>query len=198
MLYKGIPNSYLQEAARSLAIGEPQEIVDLVAPALMKITFPQVDEEFVQRNFSEICRAQATYNHSGESVIAQRKLRMVFVTENNPCAQLLQDALSNSGIGKIDSEIRDNCDFAILIGNLVLPPSSYSHWLNSMVPHVAIVFDEDGVTVSPVIETGKLLASPVFMNSKLPEIPSGQKSLHNFCLVSKNLTIQPVDSLPPR
>ncbi len=178
MLYKGIPNSYLQEAARSLAIGEPQEIVDLVAPALMKITFPQVDEEFVQRNFSEICRAQATYNHSGESVIAQRKLRMVFVTENNPCAQLLQDALSNSGIGKIDSEIRDNCDFAILIGNLVLPPSSYSHWLNSMVPHVAIVFDEDGVTVSPVIETGKTPCLTCFHEQQIardsvwPEIAS--------------------------
>ena len=155
MLYKGIPNSYLQEAADKLGVTNPDEILEAVTPTLLEVSFPQVDEEFVARNFAEICRAQSTYNHSGESIIAQRKLHSVFVSNDAGCGKLLLDSLSNSGIGRISSSDQDQHDFAILIGHQVLPPSSYAHWLNSMVPHVAVIFDHDGVSVSPVIETGK-------------------------------------------
>jgi hypothetical protein len=155
MLYKGMPNSYLQEASDKLGVPNPNEILEAISPALIEVTYPQVDEEFVKRNFAEICRAQSTYNHTGESVIAQRKLHSIFISAADGCGRLLSDSLSNSGIGRVNSDERTPHDFAILIGNQVLPPSSYSHWLNSMTPHLAIIFDHDGVTVSPIIETGK-------------------------------------------
>ena len=155
MLYKGMPNSYLQEASDKLGVPNPNEILEAISPALIEVTYPQVDEEFVKRNFAEICRAQSTYNHTGESVIAQRKLHSIFISAPDGCGRLLSESLCNSGIGRVNSDERTPHDFAILIGNQVLPPSSYSHWLNSMTPHLAIIFDHDGVTVSPIIETGK-------------------------------------------
>ena len=66
MLYKGLPNSYLAQAASSVGISNQDEILEALSPVIMQVTFPQVDEEFVARNFAEICRAQSTYNHSGE------------------------------------------------------------------------------------------------------------------------------------
>lgn len=178
MLYKGIPNSYLDQAAASVGISEHEEILKTLSPALMEVTFPQVDEEFVARNFAEICRAQSTYNHSGESVIAQRKLHSVFVSTDNRSRELLCDSLLNSGIGSIQDDESAAADFAILIGNLTMPPKSYSHWLNTATPHVAVVFDQDGVSISPVIESGKTPCLTCFHEQQLaadsawPEIAS--------------------------
>ena len=117
MLYKGMPNSYLKEAAGKLGVTNPDEILEAVRPTLLEVSFPQVDEEFVARNFAEICRAQSTYNHSGESIIAQRKLHSVFVSTDAGCGKLLLDSLSNSGIGRISTSDQDHHDFAILIGH---------------------------------------------------------------------------------
>jgi hypothetical protein len=178
MLYRGMPNTYIKEASGNLAIPNPQEIIDKVQPVLMQVSFPQVDEDFVTRNFAEICRVQATYNHSGESIIAQRKTRTVYISDNSKCGKLISDALTNSGIGQTDTRQSEECDFAILIGNLVLPPTSYNHWLNSLTPHIAVVFDQDGVTVSPVIETGKTPCLTCFHEQQIakdsawPEIAS--------------------------
>ncbi len=172
MLYKGMPNIYVKEAAGNLAISNPQEIIDLVKPTLMEVTFPQVDEEFVKRNFAEICRAQATYNHSGESIIAQRQTRTIFLSEQQNCGKLITDALANSGIGETGFTQSDEYDFAILIGNLVLPPSSYKHWLNTSTPHIAIIFDQDGVTISPVIETGKTPCLTCFHEQQISKDPA--------------------------
>lgn len=178
MLYKGLPNGYLAQAAASVGISNHDEILEAIAPALMQVSFPQVDEEFVARNFAEICRAQATYNHSGESVIAQRQLHKVFVSPNNRSIEVITDALSNSGIGKIHSDDSGAADFAILVGNLTLSPMSYSHWLNTATPHVAIIFDNDGVVVTPVIEAGKTPCLSCFHEQQIaadtawPEIAS--------------------------
>lgn len=178
MLYKGMPNNYLSEAAEKLGVPNPNEILEAITPTLLEVTFPQVDEEFVARNFAEICRAQSTYNHSGESIIAQRKLHSVYLTNDFGCGALLNASLTNSGIGNINNSEQGRHDFAILIGHQVLPPSSYSHWLNSMIPHVAIIFDHDGVTVSPVIETGKTPCLTCFHEQQIkrdiawPEIAS--------------------------
>ena len=155
MLYRGMPDNFLPEAARNLGVENHEEILQAVSPVLLNVTFPQVDEDFVNRNFAEICRAQSTYNHSGEAVIAKRKLHAVYLSECGATTKLLTDSLSNSGIGKITQSQSARADFAVLIANHVLAPSAYSHWLNECVPHIAILFDEKGVTVSPVIETGK-------------------------------------------
>lgn len=155
MLYKGMPNSFLAEAANNLGVDNPESLLDSIASTLIEVTFPQVDEKFVARQFAEICRAQSTYNHSGESVIAQRQTRSVFVSNSHETEKLLVNALTNSGIGFVGSEPKETYDFAVLVANLTLAPKSYSHWLNSLVPHLAIIFDNEGVTVTPVIETGK-------------------------------------------
>ncbi|MFM6978169.1 MAG: hypothetical protein ACKOWR_05610 [Micrococcales bacterium] len=178
MLYKGMPNFHLEEAAEKLGVTNSEEILEAISTTLLEVTFPQVDEDFVSRNFAEICRAQSTYNHSGESVIAQRRMHSVFIQTDTDCGQLLHDALTNSGIGRINKDEQDRHDFAILIGQQVLPPSSYAHWLNTMTPHVAIIFDHDGVTVSPVIDTGKTPCLTCFHEQQIeidaawPEIAS--------------------------
>jgi hypothetical protein len=46
-------------------------------------------------------------------------------------------------------------DCAVLIGQQVIAPKRYARWLNRDVPHIAIVFDTEGVWVSPVIVPGK-------------------------------------------
>lgn len=178
MLYKGMPNSYLSEAAKNLGIDNAGELLAKVAPALMEVTFPQVDELFVARQFAEICRAQTTYDHSGESIIAQRQLHRVFISESKNTGKLVLDALQNSGIGFASSDKAEEYDFAVLISNLTLPPNSYAHWLNSSTPHLAIIFDTDGVMVTPVIETGKTPCLTCFheeqinLDSAWPEIAS--------------------------
>lgn len=178
LLYKGMPNSYLADAAKSVGVPNPHELLEQISPVLMEVSFPQVDQEFVARNFAEICRAQITYNHSGESIVAQRQLHSVFISETKNCGGLIADAMINSGIGRVDSEADGNFDFAILIANHTLPPKSYSHWLSAMTPHLAIIFDIDGVMVTPVIETGKTPCLTCFHEQQIakdstwPEIAS--------------------------
>jgi len=46
-------------------------------------------------------------------------------------------------------------DCAVLIGQQVIAPKRYARWLNRDVPHLAIIFDTDGVSVSPMIVPGK-------------------------------------------
>lgn len=45
-------------------------------------------------------------------------------------------------------------DCAVLIGQQVIAPKRYARWLNRDVPHLAVVFDTDGVSISPVIVPG--------------------------------------------
>ena len=167
MLYKGLPNSYLNQAATSVGITNHDEILTVLSPVLMEVSFPQVDEEFVARNFAEICRAQSTYNHSGESVIAKRQLHSAFVTAANKSENLIAESLTNSGIGKITNDESAVADFAIVIANLTLSPKNYSHWLSTGTPHVAVIFDHDGVIVTPVIEAGKTPCLTCFHEQKI-------------------------------
>lgn len=46
-------------------------------------------------------------------------------------------------------------DFAILICHEVIPPESYQIWLSRDIPHLAIVFNEKGVRVSPIVIPGE-------------------------------------------
>jgi hypothetical protein len=178
MLYRGIPNHYLNQVAESLGVENPEVIVQKISPALMQITYPQIDEQFVAREFAEICRAQANYNHSGESVVASRQLQSVFVTDGNRTANLITEALGNAGIGRLPATETEAADFAIVIAQHTLAPSAYSHWLNNSVPHIAVIFDFEGVLVTPVIQAGKTPCLTCFheqevaKDSAWPEIAS--------------------------
>jgi hypothetical protein len=49
----------------------------------------------------------------------------------------------------------DQISIAILIATDVVSPASYQIWLARDVPHLSIVFDEEGVEVSPLVVPGK-------------------------------------------
>jgi len=49
----------------------------------------------------------------------------------------------------------DNLDAAVLIAHQAIEPRLYARWLNRQIPHVAIIFDVDGVWVSPLIVPGQ-------------------------------------------
>ena len=49
----------------------------------------------------------------------------------------------------------DNLDAAVIIGHQAIEPRLYARWLNRQVPHIAIIFDVDGVWVSQLIIPGR-------------------------------------------
>jgi hypothetical protein len=49
----------------------------------------------------------------------------------------------------------DAVSLAVLITTDIVNPASYQIWQARDIPHLSIVFDEDGVEVSPLIEPGK-------------------------------------------
>lgn len=48
----------------------------------------------------------------------------------------------------------DRVDLAVLVATDVTDPDSYQIWMTREIPHIAVVFDERGVSVSPVILPG--------------------------------------------
>ena len=49
----------------------------------------------------------------------------------------------------------DSVDCAILIAHQSMEPARYARWLNRDVPHLAVTFDSNGVSVSPLIVPGQ-------------------------------------------
>ena len=175
LLLRGMPNGLVREMADTLGVQEHEKLISALEPALMDYRFAHVDADFVAKQFAEICRVQSTHNFNGEAVIAGRKLRRVFVSEPH---DLLQNALSNSGVGEVRSDNFLQFDFAILIAHHAVSPQSYSPWLSAAVPHVAIIYNADGVVVTPVIERGKTPCLNCFhqeqskLDSAWPELAS--------------------------
>lgn len=56
---------------------------------------------------------------------------------------------------KLKDRQLDRVDAAILVGQQVLNPKTYSRWINRQVPHLSLVFTTDGLAVSPVVTSGK-------------------------------------------
>jgi hypothetical protein len=70
-------------------------------------------------------------------------------------------ALAREELGgrvQLHSNLRDTTsqeiNFAILQANEIISPELYQRWLANDVPHLAVSFDEAGVTVSPVVIPG--------------------------------------------
>lgn len=53
------------------------------------------------------------------------------------------------------SAVAKSIDFGVLISNRTISPHSYQPLLASDVPHLAVVFDEDGAWISQLIDPGK-------------------------------------------
>ncbi len=55
---------------------------------------------------------------------------------------------------KLDPKQLDNLDCAVIIAHQAIQPRLYARWMNRQVPHIAVVFDSTGVSVSPMITPG--------------------------------------------
>jgi hypothetical protein len=69
---------------------------------------------------------------------------------------LISSCDSNTTIKNVAlSDVIDSLDFGILLSQRTAIPTSYAPYLSNDVAHLAIVFDEDGGWISPVIQPGK-------------------------------------------
>ncbi len=55
---------------------------------------------------------------------------------------------------KLEPKQLDNVDCAVIIAHQAIQPRLYARWMNRQVPHIAVVFDSTGVSVSPMITPG--------------------------------------------
>jgi hypothetical protein len=177
LLYRGVADSYYKEVAAAVGANEPEQLLKQIEPALLKRAGEptSLSAQFITDHFAEICRAQATHNTEGEVVIDSRRRATVFIENCHGVTKTVANALSNSGVGTIvlekledleldcktinlgemtDAQI-DQIDFAILISNNAVSPRSYARWLGRNVPHLSIVFDSEGASISPTIRSAK-------------------------------------------
>ena len=188
LLYRGVPEDFLQEAATLAGAESAAELLEQVRPALLNRAGEQtgLTAEYIEKHFAEICRAQANYSTDGAVVIEQRKHSRVFVANCGDSTRLVVDALNKSGVGDlvVDGEFDemtacqvtsienlsdkqvDKINFAILISHNAVSPAEYRSWLGRSIAHISIVFDSDGVSISPVIESAKTPCLSCFHESE--------------------------------
>ncbi len=160
LLMRGIPTAALPAVAQELGVERPNELLDQLAGALLADRPPAaLDRDYIENHFAEICRAQATFPVEGSHVIARRQ-RASVVIEESRTRPLLTQALKSSGIGIVLDEkakvtAQMSADVAITIDHSAHKPRNHRRWLALGVPQIAILFDQSGVQISPLIEVGK-------------------------------------------
>lgn len=161
LLSRGIADDYFERVAEAVGAEDSEELLQTLEPVLLRHTDTQADfsAEFIEARFAEICRAQAIHSREGTAVFAARQKRHVFVQANTSAHNLILQSLEQSAITNLTTHTlepdRAKIDFAVLLSNNAVAPSEYTRWLASGVAHVSAVFDSEGVSVSPIIETGK-------------------------------------------
>lgn len=162
LLYRGIPDEYFEEAAVAVGAENAGELLEIVAPELLGMAGFQtrLSAEFIEKSFAEICRAQASFAIEGSAVLEMRQASRIYVQGQSPTSALIFESLTSAGVGKIEFEPLpepdgDQIDFAILISQNTVSPADYSRFMNRAIPHISVVFDSTGVSVSPVIENSK-------------------------------------------
>lgn len=177
MLYRGLPDDFLDQAVIETGAGEVSELMSALEPTMLKSAgqATSLSAEYIEQNFAEICRAQAVHSTEGQVVLEARRSAKVFISDSGVASQLIAESLGKTSVGNLvfesvneiscnskvslikeltEREI-DGIDFAVLISQNAVSPAIYKNWLGRSIAHVSIVFDGDGVTVSPVIEAGK-------------------------------------------
>lgn len=162
LLYRGIADDFFNEVAEAVGAEDSQSLLEQVKPNLLSQAGFQTNlsPEFIERSFAEICRAQASFAVDGKAVLQMRQLGCIYVQGNSQTADLICQALTEAGVGRLISDssfesYKDQIDFGILIGQNAVSPADYSPLLRRNINHVSIVFDNDGVQVSPVISNSK-------------------------------------------
>lgn len=160
LLSRGIADEYFDEVAIAVGAAEPAQLLENIDGALLKDAAKPtpLSAEFIATRFAEICRAQAVHSREGAVILAARQSRTVFVQNSTSAYQPILQSLERSAIGRLTSDSTasgEPFDFAVLLNNNAIAPSDYAKWMMQGVAHISVVFDSTGVTVSPVIESGK-------------------------------------------
>lgn len=160
LLSRGIADEYFDEVALAVGASEHSQLLENLDGALLKDAAKPtaLSAEFIASRFAEICRAQAIHSREGSVILAARQSRTVFVQNKTLAHKPILESLKQSGIGRLvcDSAEQDQqFDFAVLLTNNAIAPAEYSLWMMRAVAHLSVVFDSTGVTVSPVIDSGK-------------------------------------------
>ena len=175
LLYRGAPERYLQETATCSS--EVADLLGKLEPVMLARALEPttLSAEFIETRFAEICRAQASHAVDGAVVLQARQNARVFISDCGETTQHVAKALeagaiatlvtnagqlaaSSSRVLKLDelsNQQIDQIDFAILISHNAVSPAVYRTWLGRSIAHISLVFDSDGVSVSPVIEASK-------------------------------------------
>ena len=168
LLARGIADEYFDDVAEAVAAENPRELLAQLDSVLLRDSAmpPQLSAEFLEARFAEICRAQAIHSREGAAILAARQTRKVFVQSKTAAQELIVHSLRQSGIGEVVTEHRsfeefaevttcESFDFAVLLSNNAVAPRDYAKWMVDGVAHLSVVFDAEGVTISPVIEVAK-------------------------------------------
>jgi hypothetical protein len=168
LLTRGIADEYFDDVAEAVAAENPRELLGQLDSVLLRDSAmpPQLSAEFLEARFAEICRAQATHSREGAAILAARQTRKVFVQTKTAAQELIVHSLRQSGIGEVVTEHKsfeefaevttcESFDFAVLLSSNAVAPRDYAKWMVDGVAHLSVVFDAEGVTISPVIEVAK-------------------------------------------
>ena len=168
LLTRGIADEYFDDVAEAVSAENPRELLGQLDSVLLRdATMPtQLSAEFLEARLAEICRAQATHSREGAAILAARQTRKVFVQAKTAAHELIVHSLRQSGIGEVVTEFRtleefaqvttcESFDFAVLLSNNAVAPRDYAKWMVDGVSHLSVVFDSEGVTISPIIAVAK-------------------------------------------
>ncbi len=84
------------------------------------------------------------------------RMPVVAVDASDPFAHHLRATLETLGHAVVapDDELGEQAVLAVLAATWAVPPASHLPWLRRDVPHLAVVFDDTGVRVGPLVEPG--------------------------------------------
>ncbi len=191
LLYRGVADDFFHEVATAVGADDSENLLEQLRPELLSQAGYQttLSPEFIERSFAEICRAQSSFAVDGRAVLQVRQQGRIFVQGRSQTAQLITRALEEAAVGRLISDTdfegnKNRIDFGILISQNAVCPSDYSPLLSRGISHVSIVFDSDGVTVSPVISSSKSPCLSCF-HENLIELDSSWPAVASQLLFSK-------------
>ena len=160
LLARGVADEYFDDVAEAVGAENPRRLLRQLDSVLLRdiAIANQLSAEFLEARFAEMCRAQSMHGREGSAILAVRRKRKIFVQPKTSAEQLIVRSLQQSGMGEVlsaEPDATDPVDFAVLLSNNAVAPRDYAKWMVDGVAHISVVFDSDGVTVSPIIQVAK-------------------------------------------
>ena len=78
----------------------------------------------------------------------------VVVTGEGETAHLIRALLGASGVAVIADEPEAHPEIAVMVTHFVIEPEDHGRWLRRDIPHLAVVFGDETVSVGPIIRPG--------------------------------------------